>query len=643
MASVAFDLHTLELLQFPKIREMTASYCFTSLGKERAFQMNWVDSFDVLRDEILLVTEMVKSLSLDQAPPFAGLSDIRILVRRASIGSQLTAEQLLQISDALVCTGNMYRYRMRLHETLMTLSELLAPVDDLSLTAKMIQGCIDPRGQVLDMASPELGAVRLKISVIEDAIQVQIRKIIADPEIKKILRYPNATFSGDHCVLPIPANHRMKIQGVVHRTSSTGDTLYIEPARVAKLSSERAVLKAAELREIGKILRRLSSEVGKIAIPITDSLEILAHVDLVYGKAKFSNAFIMVPPIIDKGSLLLLKQARHPLVEDLLNKQSLLVTSSGEPKKIVPIDVTLGSDYRLLVITGPNTGGKTISLKTVGLLTVMALSGMHIPALDGCVIPKLENVYADIGDEQSIEQSLSTFSSHISRISEIFKKVGGKNLVLLDEMGAGTDPIEGAALGRAILDGLGEKNCLGMVTTHLGDLKTYALEHDFAQNAAVEFDLETLRPTYRLLTGRFGKSNALRIAKRLDFPIELLRKAHRHLKKKRKGRKLLKLQREKQEVSDEHGLILQAEVEARKQDILIKQQEFAKQRELEKAQILANFRLQLKAGDIVLVQRFDKQGRVVRVDEKKGQVKVNVGLGEWEIPMDEIFPLAQKD
>ena len=465
MASVAFDLHTLELLQFPKIREMTASYCFTSLGKERAFQMNWVDSFDVLRDEILLVTEMVKSLSLDQAPPFAGLSDIRILVRRASIGSQLTAEQLLQISDALVCTGHMYRYRMRLHETLMTLSELLAPVDDLSLTAKMIQGCIDPRGQVLDMASPELGAVRLKISVIEDAIQVQIRKIIADPEIKKILRYPNATFSGDHCVLPIPANHRMKIQGVVHRTSSTGDTLYIEPARVAKLSSERAVLKAAELREIGKILRRLSSEVGKIAIPITDSLEILAHVDLVYGKAKFSNAFLMVPPIIDKGSLLLLKQARHPLVEDLLNKQSLLVTSSGEPKKIVPIDVTLGSDYRLLVITGPNTGGKTISLKTVGLLTVMALSGMHIPALDGCVIPKLENVYADIGDEQSIEQSLSTFSSHISRISEIFKKVGGKNLVLLDEMGAGTDPIEGAALGRAILDGLGEKNCLGMVTT----------------------------------------------------------------------------------------------------------------------------------------------------------------------------------
>ncbi len=640
---MAFDLHTLELLQFPKIREMTASYCFTSLGKERAFQMNRMDSFDILSEEILLVTEMVKSLSLGQAPPFAGLSDIRLLVRRASIGSQLTAEQLLQISDALVCTGHMYRFRMRLQESLMALSDLLAPVEDFSLTAKMIQGCIDPRGQVLDMASPELGAVRLKISVVEEAIQVQIRKVIADPEIKKILRYPNATFSGDHCVLPIPANHRMKIQGIVHRTSSTGDTLYIEPARVAKLSSERSILKAEELREIGKILRRLSSEVGKICVPITSSLEILAHVDLIYGKAKFSNAFLMVPPIIEKGSLLLLKQARHPLVEDLLNKQSVLQVSSDEPKKIVPIDVTLGSHYRLLVITGPNTGGKTISLKTVGLLTVMALSGMHIPASDGCIIPKLDNVFADIGDEQSIEQSLSTFSSHISRISEIFKKVSGKNLVLLDEMGAGTDPIEGAALGRAILDGLGEKKCLGMVTTHLGDLKSYAIDHDFAQNAAVEFDLETLRPTYRLLTGRFGKSNALRIAKRLDFPIELLRKAHRHLKKKRKGRKLLKLQNEKQEVSNEHNLILQAQVEARQKDILTQQQEVAKQREIEKSQILANFRSLLKAGDIVLVQRFDKEGLIVRVDHKKGQAKINVGLGEWEIPMEEIFPIIQNN
>jgi DNA mismatch repair protein MutS2 len=215
--------------------------------------------------------------------------------------------------------------------------------------------------------------------------------------------------------------------------------------------------------------------------------------------------------------------------------------------------------------------------------------------------------------------------------------------VLLDEMGAGTDPIEGAALGRAILDGLGEKNCLGMVTTHLGDLKSYALDHDFAQNAAVEFDLETLRPTYRLLTGRFGKSNALKIAKRLNFPLELLRKAHRHLKKKRKGRKLLKLQREKQDISIEHSLVLQAEVEARKQDILIKQQEAAKQREIDKAKALSDFRLQLKAGDIVLVQRFDKQGRIVRIDQKKGQAKINIGLGEWEIPIGEIFPIIQND
>jgi DNA mismatch repair protein MutS2 len=638
MDSVAFDPHTLELLQFTKIREMTASYCFTSLGKERAHQLDRIDSFEVLREEILLVTEMVMGLSLGQSPPFAGLSDIRVLVRRASIGSQLTAEQLLQISDTLVCSGHIYRYRMKLHESLMTLSDLLAPVEDFSLTAKMIQGCIDPRGQVLDMASTELAAIRSKISVIEEAIQVQIRKIISDPEIKKILRYPNATFSGDHCVLPIPANHRQKIQGVVHRTSSTGDTLFIEPARIAKLSSDRSVLKAEELREIGKILRRLSSEVGKIATPITFSLEILAHLDLIYGKAKFSIDFNMVPPIVEKGTLLLLKQARHPLVEDLLKKQNLQNDGDKERRMIVPIDVTLGGDYRLLVITGPNTGGKTISLKTVGLLTVMALSGMHVPASAGCVIPKLDDIYADIGDEQSIEQSLSTFSSHISRISEIFKRVGSKSLVLLDEMGAGTDPVEGAALGRAILDGLGDNQCLGMVTTHLGDLKTYALDHDFAQNAAVEFDLETLRPTYRLLTGRFGKSNALRIARRLEFPIDLLKKAHRHLKKKRNGKRLSKLQREKEEITKERNLILEAELEARQKEMLARQQDIARRRENEKIQALHDFRMNLKAGDVVLVQRFDKDGKVVRVDQKRWQAKVNVGLGEWEIPMDEIFP-----
>jgi DNA mismatch repair protein MutS2 len=268
----------------------------------------------------------------------------------------------------------------------------------------------------------------------------------------------------------------------------------------------------------------------------------------------------------------------------------------------------------------------------------MALSGMHVPASAGCVIPKLDDIYADIGDEQSIEQSLSTFSSHISRISEIFKRVGSKSLVLLDEMGAGTDPVEGAALGRAILDGLGDNQCLGMVTTHLGDLKTYALDHDFAQNAAVEFDLETLRPTYRLLTGRFGKSNALRIARRLEFPIDLLKKAHRHLKKKRKGKRLSKLQREKEEITKERNLILEAELEARQKEMLARQQDIARRRENEKIQALHDFRMNLKAGDVVLVQRFDKDGKVVRVDQKRWQAKVNVGLGEWEIPMDEIFP-----
>ncbi len=636
---MSFDSHTLAILQFPKIREMTASFCFTSLGKELSHLLDRIPDLDLLREEILLVTEMVKSISLGQSPPFAGLSDIRLLIRRAAIGSQLTSEQLLQVSDSLVCTGNMYRFRMRLEESLMALSDMLAPIDDFSLTAKMIQGCIDPRGQVLDMASAEIANVRVKISAIEEQIQIQIKKIIADPEIKKILRYPNATFSGDHCVLPISANHRQKIQGIVHRTSSTGDTLYIEPARVAKLSAERSILKAEELREIAKILRRLSAEVGKIAVPVTLTIKILAHLDLVFAKAKFSIEFKMVPPLVDKNFVLVIKQARHPLVEDMLNKINQTATEAEE-KKIVPIDVSLGGEYRILVITGPNTGGKTVTLKTVGILSAMALSGMHIPASFGCMIPALDNIFADIGDEQSIEQSLSTFSSHISRISSIFKITTSSSLVLLDEMGAGTDPTEGAALGRAILDGMGEKNCLGMVTTHLGDLKTYALDHNFAQNAAVEFDPDTLRPTYRLITGRFGMSNALRIAKRLGFPKDLLKKARIHLKKKRIGRDLLRLQKEKQQIVGEKDQLIDAEILAKQNELLLEQAELKKKREILKLEELQNFRLNLNVGDMVLVQRFDKVGKIVRVDFKRAIAKIYVGLGEWEIPFDEIFPQA---
>ncbi len=470
-ATELMDAHTLELLEFGKVRDLLAGYAACSLGKELARQVEPSTDPNWIRSELVLVSEMTEALGQRQAPPFGGLHDVRLLVRRAAIGSMLTAEQLLEVADTLDCTGNMYRYRMRLDGRLQRLIELLAPIEDLGAVARTISGCIDSRGHVLDMASRDLAQVRQKLADLDERVQDQIRRLLRDPELRKILRYPNATVSGDHYVLPVAVNHRHKVPGVVHRTSSTGETLFVEPAAVAKLSAERAVLKGEEERELRRVLRRLTAEVARVARPLTFAIDIMARLDLITAKARYSLDYNMYAPEINTEGRLWLRQARHPLLEYLFRGASGGCEPPGkvEPgadplarvpqpplaseRKVVPIDVRLGFTFNLLIITGPNTGGKTVCLKTTGLLCVMAHAGMHIPAGEGSNIPLLHHVLADIGDEQSLEQSLSTFSSHISRIAYILQTADAQSLVLLDELGAGTDPTEGAALGRAILDG----------------------------------------------------------------------------------------------------------------------------------------------------------------------------------------------
>ena len=390
----------------------------------------------------------------------------------------------------------MYRYRMRLDDRLQRLIELLAAIEDLGTVAKTISGCIDSRGHVLDMASRELAQVRQKLADLDERVQDQIRRLLRDPELRKILRYPNATVSGDHYVLPVAVNHRHKVPGVVHRTSSTGETLFIEPAGVANLSAERAVLKGEEDREVRRVLRRLSGEVARVAKPLTFALDIMARFDLITAKARFSREYSMYAPDVNSEGQLWLRQARHPLLEYLFRQRGCERTAGVRTAELIlrgrsasrsaiptrhrerscPLTFASASRFNLLIITGPNTGGKTVCLKTTGLLCLMAQSGMHIPAGEGSSVPVFHHILADIGDEQSLEQSLSTFSSHISRIASILQIADAQSLVLLDEIGAGTDPTEGAALGRAILDGLDQIGCRAMVTTHLGDLKTYAFQ-----------------------------------------------------------------------------------------------------------------------------------------------------------------------
>jgi DNA mismatch repair protein MutS2 len=659
--TLRMDAHTFELLEFGKVRDLLAGYAASSLGKELARQIEPGTDAERIRTELALVTEMVGALGQGQTPPFGGLHDVRLLARRAAIGAMLTAEQLLEIAETLTCTGNLFRYRMRLDERYQRLLALLTPIEDLGVVAKTITGCIDPRGHVLDMASPALGRVRQQLTELEERVQNQIKRLLRDPELRKVLRYPNATVSGDHYVLPVAVNHRHKVPGVVHRTSSTGETVFIEPTGVANLSAERAVLKSEEEREVRRVLRRLTGEVARVARPLGVAIEVMARLDLITAKARFSRDYQMTEPEINTDGRLWLRQARHPLLEYLFrteqrdketgrhgDQETEEAPVSWSPclpvplsdRQVVPIDVRLGHAFNLLIITGPNTGGKTVCLKSTGLLCLMAQSGLHIPAAEGSTVPVFHQVLADIGDEQSLEQSLSTFSSHVSRIAGILRTADAQSLVLLDELGAGTDPTEGAALGRAILDELDRLGCRALVTTHLGDLKTYAFANDRAENAAVEFDAETLRPTYRLQIGQFGMSNALKIARRLKLPRDLLRRAHRYLRRRqRRAPELARLQQLREETEKARAEALRAEHEAQRQRAEYQQKAEQLQRQAEAEAALREARARLQPNDPVRVPRFDKPGRVVRVDHKKNLAVVSVGLGQWEVPLEELYPL----
>jgi len=643
--AAVMDAHTLDLLGFDKLRELLAGYTTSSLGGDLARQVEPSGDVAVVRKEIQLVTEMVTALGLNQAPPFSGLHDVRLIARRAAIGTMLTAEQLIEVAEALNCTGAMYRYRMRLAEHLSGLIDHLSGIEDLGTVGKSIGGCIDGRGHVLDMASRDLAAVRQKLFDLDEKVKAEIRRLLRDPELRKVLSYPNATVHGDHYVLPVSVNYRHKVPGVVHRVSNTGETLFVEPASIAGLSAERVQLKADENREVNRVLRRLSSEVGRVSKPLVFALDVMAKLDLITAKARYSRDFDMYPPDVNTEGRLWLRNARHPLLESLFRNSD---SKPDEPppgsapttKKVVPIDIRLGIGFNLLVITGPNTGGKTVTLKTTGLLCLMAQCGMHIPAGEGSLVPVFRHILSDIGDEQSLEQSLSTFSSHISRIASIFKVADDQSLILLDELGAGTDPTEGAALGRAILDQLDQVGCRAIVTTHLGDLKTYAFNNERAENGAVEFDIETMRPTYRLHIGQFGMSNALKIARRLKLPKELLKKAHRYLKKRKgKSGELARLQELRLEAEQAKVEALAARHEADREKAALEQERGALAKEAADRAALNELRAGLKAGTVVTVQRFGSTGRVVKVDAKKQTVTVSVGIGQWEVPFEEIFPV----
>lgn len=516
------DAKSLETLELSSILEHLASYAAFSASKELARDLRPTSVLDEARRRQAETSEARTLLSVKTDLTIGGAHDLRPQATAAARGAVLEPTQLLDLKGTLIASRTLRRLFDKLGDSypaLATLASNLVPTPDLidCITKKL-----DDRGEVLDTASEKLAAIRRDLMIVHDRLIGKLQRLLGDPKVAPLLQEPIITLRDGRFVIPLRSDFKGKIKSVIHDQSASGATLFIEPLTVVDLNNQMRELQLAERDEVRRILAELSHQVGEQAEAISQTTEALANLDLAFAKARYAEKIKATEPILKAfearadsahpGSTLRLLAARHPLLS---------------PETVVPIDLILDPDTFSLVITGPNTGGKTVSLKTAGLLVLMAQCGLHIPSLSGSELSVFDAVYADIGDEQSIEQSLSTFSSHISNIIRILKHAGPKSLVALDELGAGTDPQEGAALARAILSALLDRRATTLVATHYPELKTFAHATHGVQNASVEFDLESLRPTYHLTIGLPGRSNALAIAKRLGLNqtiVELARK-----------------------------------------------------------------------------------------------------------------------
>lgn len=494
------QLKSITTLEFPKIQKMLADYTSSGMGQAKISDMFPSSDFETVYRWQKETSEAC-SLIETGTNPLAGLYDIRASIKHAELGGVLEGTELLNIASTL---GAARRIRRLLQES----AELYPFLNDvgihLSNHKKLeddILDILDDKGFVKDHATPELRKLRIAIRQHQQSMKSKMESFIRNPNIQKYLQESIITMRNDRYVIPVKQENRHAVPGIVHDASNSGATLFIEPMVIVDLNNELRQVLMQERDEVLRILQELSGKIGLDYVFIQRSVEALANFDVIFARARLAFAMKATEPEISRDGSLRFWQARHPLLQG----------------KVVPIDVRLGDRFRILLITGPNTGGKTVTLKTVGLLNLMGQCGLHIPAQVGSKIGLFEAIYADIGDEQSIEQSLSTFSSHMTNIVRIMESAGENSLVLFDELGAGTDPTEGAALAMSILEELLYRKSKVVATTHYSELKIFAYHHDGVENASVEFDIETLRPTYRLMIGIPGRSNAFEVAQRLGL------------------------------------------------------------------------------------------------------------------------------
>ena len=503
------EQESFKVLEYKRILSRLREKAGTTLGKELAGGLLPSGDREEVRERLQQTAEAVYVSSMAQ-PPLGGIKDIRESIKKVGLGAVLAPDELLDILTTMYAMREMKRFFKELEAEAPILKNWARSLEILGQLEKDLEHIVDEHGNLRDDASVELKRIRREIRSSQAKIKDHLAGLLHNNEYQKYFQEAIVTMRGDRYVLPVKQEYRQHFPGIVHDQSATGSTLFIEPMAVVNLNNDIKQLTAAERHEVERILRAASQKIRKNDSQLMDNCEIMAQVDFAFAKANLAYEMKATEPVLNEAGVTKLMSARHPLLP---------------PDKVVPIDITIGDSYSMLLVTGPNTGGKTVSMKTFGLLVLMAQSGLFLPVESGSEIAVYSNIYADIGDEQSIEQSLSTFSAHMTHLVSILDKVEPEDLVLLDELGAGTDPEEGAALAMAILERLLTIKATVLSSTHYSELKTFAFGREGIENACVEFDVATLRPTYRLLIGIPGASNAFAISRRLGLSESLIIRA----------------------------------------------------------------------------------------------------------------------
>lgn len=678
----------IQILEFNKIKQTVDSLCACSLGQKRVEYLS--PSIDEKQVEYSLnqSDEALKIILALGEAPLGGVTDITEAIKRAKISAMLSAQELLGISRLLYAVSQLKTFSERLNEIKVDAPIFSSQVNSLvSLNSLQtaINDCIDETGYILDSASSELRNIRRSIQTTEARIKEKLNHVVSERRNK--LTDGIVTIRNERYVVPVRAEAKNTFGGTVHDQSSSGNTYFIEPKEVVDLNNKLQEHHVEERREIERILRALTEEVKKFVDALAVNVEVLGEIDFMFAKGKYARLINGTRPKMNTKGIIRLVAARHPLIDQ---------------KVVVPNDIELGDEYTTIVITGPNTGGKTVTLKTVGLLTLMAQAGLLIPAHETSQLAIFDHVFADIGDEQSIEQSLSTFSSHMTNIVRIMERLTVNSLILFDELGAGTDPKEGASLAISILDYVKVRGARTIATSHYPELKAYAYENDDVINASVEFNIETLSPTYRLLVGVPGRSNAFEISKRLglkeailttarayvetertemtdlitkledrglelDHEIQLLQKQNQEVEEMRLDyeRKIAKFEAERERVLEEikkeaFENIRQAKEEAEQivadlrqakkmADLSIKDHELTEKltslknseaKQAEQFKRKARNKAPLKAGDEVMVLSLNRQGELIE-KTKNGDWMVQLGMMKVNIKEDDLEYLRQ--